>query len=175
VAWSPNGRYLLWEEGYASIRGMDLEDGGASVVLLDPGSERGAAFSPDSHWIAYQATVSRRPEILVRRFPDGTRDVRVSTDGGTSPLWSRDGREVLYRRGRQVWSASVHAGTDGFVAERPRELFRGEDVIGSDRQTWSYDPATDSFIMIGSGDHEISRDRFVVVLDWTAELSERVP
>jgi Tol biopolymer transport system component len=174
MAWSPNGRYLLWEQGYTSIRGMDLDDGGNRDIDLGPGSGRGAAFSPDSRWVAYQAGVSGRPEIQVRRFPDGTRDYRVSTDGGTNPLWSRDGREILYRRGREVWSASVRAAVDDFVADRPRELFRGDYVTGSDPQTWSYDASTDSLIMIEGGEHEISRDRFVVVLDWAAELAERV-
>jgi serine/threonine protein kinase len=50
-------------------------------------------------------------------------------------------------------------------------LFRGDFVQAGDRLQWSYDPTTDELIMIRNGEHEISRDRFVVVLDWPAELA----
>ncbi len=110
----------------------------------------------------------------MRRFPDGARDYRVSIDGGETPLWSRDGRELLYRRGDAVLAASLRIVGDEISAERPRELFRG-DYVSSENHTWSYDPTTDELIMIRRGEHEISRDRFVVVIDWPSELAGRTP
>ena len=35
--------------------------------------------------------------------------------------------------------------------------------LGADRLEWSYDPTTDELNLIVKGNHEISRDRFVVV------------
>ncbi len=46
-------------------------------------------------------------------------------------------------------------------------------ISQDDKLEWSYDPTTDELIMIGNGDHEISRDRFVVVTDWPAALADR--
>jgi hypothetical protein len=108
--------------------------------------------------------------VLVRGFPDGTRDYQVSVDGGSLPLWSRDGRDLLFRRGPAVLAASIRSGEAGIVAERPRELFRGDFVLLANRHEWSYDPTSDELIMIRSGEHEISTERIVVVLDWPGDL-----
>ena len=150
---------------------MDLQGDRTPRTIL-PDSQ-GVSISPDSRWIAFDHPVSGQNEVLVRGFPDGTRDYRVSTDGGAYPLWSRDGRELFYRRGDAVLSVSIRVDGDEIIAGRPRELFRGNYISASDRLQWSYDPTTDELIMIRNGEHEISRDRFVVVLDWPAELDGR--
>jgi len=170
LAWSPDGRFLLWEDAYAEVRMMDLLGDRTHETLL-PADSQGVSISPDSRWVAFNLRVSGRQEVMVRGFPDGTRDYRVSTDGGAYPLWSRDGRELLYRRGGAVISASIRVDGDEIIAGRPRELFRGNYISSNDRLQWSYDPTTDELIMIRNGEHEISRDRFVVVLDWPAELA----
>ena len=165
LAWSSDGRWVVWNENYSSIQAMDLQSEGERhvVVAADP---LGAALSPDGRWIAYAAELSGRTEILVRRFPDGTRDFRVSAEGGGFPLWGRDGREILYRRGDAVLAVAVGLSGDELTADRPRVLFREPSLLEADRHVWSYDRTTDTLVMIRRGDREISRDRFVVVLDW---------
>jgi hypothetical protein len=37
--------------------------------------------------------------MYVAHAPDLDDQVTVSTDGGTNPVWSRDGREFFYRQG----------------------------------------------------------------------------
>ena len=171
LAWSPDGRFLVWQESYSETRAMDLLGDRTPMNLL-PQSD-GVSISPDSRWIAFDTEISGQTEVLVRGFPDGTLDYRVSIDGGRYPLWSRDGRELFFRRGDAVLAASMRITGDELIAERPRELFRGSFIAQADRLGWSYDPTTDELIMIGKGDHEISRDRFVVVTDWPATLADR--
>ncbi len=172
MAWSPDGRFLLWEEN-SKIHMKDLRGGGTPTVLVSDGSPNGATFSPDSRWLAYSAMVSGRREVLVRRFPDGVRDYRVSMDGGEFPLWSRDGRELLYRRGDALLATTIRVAGESIDADRPRVLFRGNYVATSgDQRAWSYDPTTDEAILIRKGDHEISGDRFVVVIGWPDEFPE---
>jgi serine/threonine protein kinase/Tol biopolymer transport system component len=165
LAWSPDGRFLLWQEAYAEIRVMDLLGDGSSKTLLSNSNAQGLSISPDSRWVAFDAWVSGQKEVLVRRFPDGVRDYQVSIDGGEFPLWSRDGRELQFRRGDAVLAASIRIVGDEIVAEHPRELFRGDYVNQNDPHEWSYDPTTDELIMIRKGDHELARDRFVVLID----------
>jgi serine/threonine-protein kinase len=169
LAWSPDGRFLLWQDR-EEVRFMDLEGDRKPTALL-PDAD-GASISPDSRWVAFGTAVSGQKEVLVRSFPAGTRDYQVSIDGGDYPLWSRDGRELLYRRGDAVLAVSIRVSADELVAGRPRELFRGEFVEPA-RHHWSYDSTTDELIMISRGEHEVSRDRLVVVLDWPAELDRR--
>ena len=60
-------------------------------------SEENAEISSDGEWLAYESNESGRSEIYVRPFPniDGGR-WQVSTLGGRTPLWSRDGQELFY-------------------------------------------------------------------------------
>lgn len=170
LAWSPDGRFVVWEES-GETRAIDLLGDLVPTSLLP--SSSGVSISPDSRWIAFETPISGQKEVLVRRFPDGVRDYRVSIDGGSHPLWSRDGRELFFHRGDAILAASMRVTGDEIVAERPRELFRGNFITQGDRLQWSYDPTTDKLIMIGNGDHEVSRDRFVVVTDWPAALADR--
>ena len=64
--------------------------------------------SPDGLWMAYVSNESGRAEVHVRAFPGMEGRTQVSLEGGTEPLWSRDGRELFYRSG-----AALHAAECG--------------------------------------------------------------
>ncbi len=53
-------------------------------------------LSPDGRWLAYASDVSGRYEVYVQSFPGGGGKRQVSTGGGSSPRWRRDGRELFY-------------------------------------------------------------------------------
>jgi len=53
-------------------------------------------LSPDGRWLAYRSDESKRNEIHVVSFPQPGGKWQISTDGGRSPVWSRDGRELYY-------------------------------------------------------------------------------
>ncbi len=57
-------------------------------------------FSPDGKWIAYQSNESGRIEIYLQAFAPGAPASggrwQLSTNGGSIPLWPRDGRELYY-------------------------------------------------------------------------------
>ena len=54
---------------------------------------------PHGAWLVYASSEDGRTEISVQSFPGGGNKRQISTDGGTEPLWSRDGTEILYRTG----------------------------------------------------------------------------
>jgi dipeptidyl aminopeptidase/acylaminoacyl peptidase len=56
-------------------------------------------FSPDGHWIAFESDESGRSEVYVQPFPSTGAKSQISADGGVSPEWRRDGREIFYVRG----------------------------------------------------------------------------
>jgi hypothetical protein len=53
-------------------------------------------LSPNGHWLAYRSNESKRNEIYVVGFPTPNRKWPISTNGGQSPVWSRDGGELYY-------------------------------------------------------------------------------
>jgi serine/threonine-protein kinase len=68
----------------------------AEPFLVTPSDERQPAFSPNGAFVAYVSNESGRREVYVRPFPGPGPKRQVSTNGGTSPQWSRDGREIFY-------------------------------------------------------------------------------
>jgi Tol biopolymer transport system component/tRNA A-37 threonylcarbamoyl transferase component Bud32 len=142
TSWSPDGRFLI----YASTEGASLWD--LWVVQLDSATERKGTqrvpfartrfneedgrFSPDGQWVAYVSNESGRDEVYVRRFnPDLTggsasvgASVPVSTGGGSSPRWRRDGKELFYLApGGMMMSAAVTSAASLDV-QRPVALFQ---------------------------------------------------
>ena len=100
---SPDGTRLVFTGiATATAAGDVLQlrlDGRQTVTPLvqTPFSERNGEVSPDGRWLAYEANDSGRFEIYVRPFPDVAKGLwQVSTDGGTRPLWARNGQELFY-------------------------------------------------------------------------------
>jgi serine/threonine-protein kinase len=64
-------------------------------LAATPFAEGAAMFSPDGRAIAYMSTESGRPEIYIQEYPLPGGKWQVSTDGGTEPIWNRNGRELF--------------------------------------------------------------------------------
>jgi hypothetical protein len=87
--------------------------------------KRNAAFSPDGRWVAYNSDVSGRGEIYVQGFPERRGKWLVSAEGGRTPAWRADGKE-LYWVGpdRTLMAASVELQAAGVRPGRTEALFR---------------------------------------------------
>jgi hypothetical protein len=94
--------------------------GKPSVFLNTPFAEGAAAFSPDGRWLAYQSNESGTLEVYVRPFPGPGGKWQVSTAGEVQPVWSRNGKELFYWSGEQIWVASYTGQEGSFRAEKPR-------------------------------------------------------
>jgi hypothetical protein len=51
----------------------------------------------EGQWLAYASDENGRDEVYVAQFPGPGERVQMSTDGGTGPIWSHDGRNFFYR------------------------------------------------------------------------------
>jgi len=82
------------------------------LVASDQYEETSIGLSPDGRYLAYTSNESGRMEVYVRSFPDvNAGRWQVSGEGGMEPRWSRDGRELFYRRGDGAFvSVAVPAG-----------------------------------------------------------------
>src|SRR5207245_10075856 len=81
-------------------------------------------FSPDGRWLAYCSPESGKPQVYVQAFPGPGAKVQVSNDGGTDPVWKRNGGELYYRNGDSMMAVAVTTGPS-LTAGRPQELWKG--------------------------------------------------
>ncbi len=61
----------------------------------------------DSRWLAYGSDESGRQEVYVQPYPGPGGKWQISTDGGSEPVWNRNGREIFYRSGPRMFSVPV--------------------------------------------------------------------
>jgi Tol biopolymer transport system component len=178
---SANGQWLLFNENGPQEHGGGV---GIWVMRLDgdrtprrlfaaPAGESDGQFSPDGKWIAYQAAVSTRQEIYVAPFPGPGPRRQVSTDGGTEPLWSRDGRELFFQSGTRLMSVTVTPGTT-FSASAPRLVHEGRFLKTVNGNTpWSITKDGRRFLRIQQVEPERPVTHISVVLNWFDEAKRR--
>jgi serine/threonine-protein kinase len=131
-SFSPDGKRLAYTSGDGIwTLPLDLKDpdrpepGKAELFLESKSPLQTPHFSPDGRWIAYTSRETQPPQVFVSPFPataSGSRGKwQISTDGGTSPRWSRNGRELFYRGLEGGPRVATYTTTgDSFVASPPR-------------------------------------------------------
>lgn len=104
-SWSPDGRFLAYQEqeGNSWNTWILPLDGDRKLWRWGPQGKNVTvpAFSPDGRWVAYQSQeTGENFEVHVRPFPGpGSRQTVSGPDGGCGPVWSQDGREIMYLAG----------------------------------------------------------------------------
>jgi Tol biopolymer transport system component len=142
------------------------------VIVNTPAYEGGGQFSPDGRWIAYASNESGRFEVYLRPLDNVTRRIAVSSDGGSYPLWRRDGKELFYRSANRMMAVGVVSRGSDIVLSQPRALF--DRRYGFETSTIAnYDiDANGRFLMVRD---EVGAGRVNIVLNWFAELKRLAP
>jgi serine/threonine-protein kinase len=180
VSVSPDGKRVAYTD-IDRVTGNDIWvvslDGNraAQPFLKTQASESNAHFSPDGHWLAYSSDESGRVEIYVQPFPGPGGKWTISTDGGTEPLWSHDGRELFYRNGDAVMAVSV-AYQPTFSAGLPHRLFSTQfEPTGAGTSGYDVSPDGRRFLMIQPNEPEQPATQVSIVINWFEELRRLVP
>jgi serine/threonine-protein kinase len=178
VSWSKDGLLAYYEIGQGNQRDIWVVDaaGGAPPVafVATPANELSPVFSPDGRWVAYVSNETGRNEVYVRPYPPPGPVTAVSIDGGTEPVWRRDGAELYYRHEDFLMAVAVRR-TPGFSAGQPRRVLRmemvpnaagnpGYDVLPDGRRFLALRPTA-----------EASMDGLHLVLGWRTELERLAP
>ena len=142
-----------------------------------------AEVSPNGQWLAYESNESGRNEIYVRPFPNVEADrQQVSTNGGTQPLWARNGQELFYESMGTLMRVPVKTGAT-FERGTPEKVFDASPYLvrppgaGPGRM---YDVSADGqrFLMIKEtsvADERPPSARIILVQNWFEELKRLVP
>jgi Tol biopolymer transport system component len=184
MAVTPDGSQLIFTEETAQtdidLMAMELDRTRRVTPLLQSRfAERNGALSPDGHWLAYEANDSGSFEIYVRPYPDINAGLLpVSTDGGTKPLWTKNGQELIYVSPTgALMRVGVSRGTS-WSATKPSMVVK--EGYSTNPVWWgrSYDVSPDGqrFLMIKEGAGGATPPpSLVVVQHWVEELNRLVP
>jgi Tol biopolymer transport system component len=187
TSWSPDGHSLLYFNPVPPGRLWFVPLGSADrkPTLLERSefSEAVPRFSPDGRWIAYSSDESGKNQIYVRPFtpPDAQRSSAekespvtgkwmVSKDGGTNPIWRRDGKELFYLSAGGGTAMAVEVSTTGvFQAGVPKPLFSVPPGV----LFWDVSPDGQRFLMPApSATSSAAPPKFTVVLNWQSALKK---
>ena len=104
-------------------------------------------------------------------YPPGPgRKWQISTEGGTEPVWNRNGRELFYRSGDKMIAVDIVT-QPGFSVGKPRVLFERQYAPTSD-----VSPDGQRFLMLKPSEQEQSAPTQInVVQNWFEELKQKVP
>jgi Tol biopolymer transport system component len=133
-------------------------------------------FSPDGRWLAYISNESGRYEIYVQSYPGPGGKWQISTEGGSEPVWNRNGRELFYQRGDKMMAVDI-ATQSGFAAGTPRMLFEGRyEAAPVPVANYDVSPDGQRFLMLKPIEQaEAAPTQINVVLNWSEELKQKVP
>jgi Tol biopolymer transport system component/predicted Ser/Thr protein kinase len=174
-SWSPDGQTLAFEQSNPGT-GFDLfvyrlGDRKVETFLQTRFNEIAPQFSPDGRWLAYVSDESGRSEVYVQPYPGPGGKWQISTEGGTEPVWARNG-ELFYRNSDKMMAVGTIT-KGNFSADTPKVLFEGHYATYNTMPAYDVTPDGQRFLLAKTaeqGPQEIS-----VVLNWTEMLKQKAP
>lgn len=152
TSWSANGKFLVYyslgQPTHLRLLAVAGPADRQSVPVVDPKfTSITARFSPDGRWILYASNESGKNEVSVRPFRAATGEIGepilVTHDGGRTPLWRGDGKEIFYlATDGMVTAMEVNAGSS-FQTGSAKPLFPAPAGV----LFWDVSPDGQRFLM----------------------------
>ena len=137
------------------------------LAVVDVSAQLSSQFSPDMRWVAYMSSEAGDWQLFAQPVPNPTGvKYQLTTEGGRFPMWSTDGRQLIYEHDGRMFSAPFQAGTQPKIG-KPVELPVGGFIQPLIRRNYDMTPDGKSFLMLFRPGPQIE-----VVSNWTAQLKQ---
>jgi len=164
-SWSPDGNVLAFMEQHPST-GRDIwllrRNGDRMVFLNSEADESAPRFSPDGRWIAYVSNESGQAEVYVRAL-NARLSNRISSQGGSEPVWALDGGTLYYRSYGKLLASQMSGGSP--LGSRVATAIAAEpgtfDAAGYDAMSGN------RFLMITGPSPGTTAAELRIILNWT--------
>ena len=194
ASWSSNGELAYVQtdsENLCDIWILKMDGSRSARPFLETGletkfREQHPAFSHDGRWLAYASDLSGQWEVYVRPYPGPGSRQQISLNGGRSPAWSGDSRELFYRSGphlQKMMAVEIRYQGDELAPGDTVELFRGRYLFASPVRSYDVTPDGQRFLMVQRLEDDDVRqiseqylgNRINLVSNWFEELTRLVP
>jgi Tol biopolymer transport system component len=177
-SWTSDGERLIFTE-YHPETGPDIwmcsprGDAPPQPIVRTRFNEYCPALSPDDRRLAYTSDESGRPEVYVVPFPGADRRIQISANGGSEPIWARDGSHLYYRSGSSIVRVECDRGEP--IAASAHHVADGPYLAAAVTGLPNYDVTADGeFLMIEQEAALARPDELSVIVNWFSELSKDV-
>jgi serine/threonine-protein kinase len=172
--------------GEAGGKGRDIVglrvgvDSVPRLLVANPNyNEAAPVLSPDGKWLAYESDETGKMEVYVRPFPDTDGGKwQVSDNGGQSPLWAHNGREIYFvDGGRNLVAVNVAGGSSPGVFGRRVLFLMSQDLYLSNPELYTpFDISADDsrFLMAAQSQPNSGKPVFLLVDNWFEEVKARL-
>jgi Tol biopolymer transport system component len=171
TSWSSDGRFVLFQTPSpgADIMVLSLDDGKVTPLVSTRFTEGSAQFSPDGRWVAYSSNETGRTEVYVVPFQRAGPRTPISTDGGGSPRWRRDGEELFYLRGdNTLMGVAVKLSASVIEVGRATPLFNA----AMRPVAMPYDVTADGRFIVNRSLDDATSAAISLVVNWPAAVEE---
>ena len=189
-SWNRDGRTLSFDfirGGDQGIFTVDSADG-KPKELYDPKStvQKHSSFSADGRWIAYMSTELNAasggvPDVFVQPYPPTGAKYQISSNGGRTPAWSSDGKQLFYHvtNTNQIMVVDVRT-QPSFSIGKAVALPISGTVHPQQQRNYDVTPDGKQLLVVlpASGVRDPNRrptQQINFVLNWFEDLKQRAP
>ena len=103
----------------------DMKEKKYTPLLTSVFDEWIGSFSPDARWYAYQSNETGKDEVYIRPTDGSQSKWQVSANGGGSPRWVNNGKEIIYDlNDQQLFTAPVTVSGGKIEVGQPKLMFK---------------------------------------------------
>jgi serine/threonine-protein kinase len=169
--WSPDGNWILFTESGPNgddALAIRADGSGRPLVLAStPVAEWSRRFSPSGRWVLYEGG----EDMYLVSFPEPTRRFQIGR--GEAPIWSRDGREILFWRADTLFTLPFLPG-EVRGTESARALFAMAQAPVVFENGYDYDVSPDNRrILLRLPNQDAYARGIDVVMNWFTTLRAR--
>jgi len=173
---APDGRSVMYI-GYANntwrLFRVALDSPTVARQLLD--NEFGTvppSFAPDGRWVLTTSGDQAGTEVFVYSYPDPSARVQISSGGGRSNVWARDGSRVYYEVANGTLLSATLATTPRLRVVARDTVFKGPPLLPGSGPARPLDITRDGRflgLVTNRNDYQL-----VIVPNWLPELKKRL-
>jgi dipeptidyl aminopeptidase/acylaminoacyl peptidase len=188
LEWTPDGKILTFYVasglGGGAVWTLALDGDRKPKPLLTPDNAhigadnlRRISFSPDGRWITYSSNEESKFNVYVQPFPVTGAKYKISgQEGADSPLWSHDGKQIIFASGNRLMYVDVQT-MPGVTFSEPKPL--PIEIVNTQGRPYDMTPDGKQFVVMRRpAESETSEKpslQINVVLNWVEDLKQRVP